>query len=436
MAFRIIPALKVTQPLGVFFLAKFKVSDLLKISFVEALQYRDKAGHLKGTQRKKNELRLKEIARYVDSEEMAFPNTIILAANYTENGETFTGEEGEDGDGEENFDSDTKTEKIVSPLAWTVEQVSGDLYNIIIPSEFPLAAIIDGQHRINAFEYIDKKERLELEVPCSVYFGISNPYQAYLFATINGNQKRVDRSLALEQFGFNVEDEAKKSWTPEKLAVYFSRRLNIERSSPLHKHIKVAPANEQVLFDTPRNDEWTVSTATIVDGILSLISGKPKRDRVEMAQTRLFGRSREMLKEFDDPSAPLRNLYIEYKDEQIYTLLISYFSIVKDVLWSHAKPNSYIIKTVGLLALFDFLKRVVEIKGVNADFKTYLNQLSQADFTDLFFQASGVGRSRIRMVFYIATGFRRKTDKISADFEAKILQIIKLAPLESQLPVK
>lgn len=418
-----------------FFLAKFKIEDLLKISFVETLQYKDSNGHLRGTQRKKNEARLQEIAKYIDSEEMAFPNTIILAANYTEDGETLAGEEDMPEEGED-FDSNTEnSKKTLSPLAWTVEHISGDVYSIVIPSETPLAAIIDGQHRINAFTHINKKERLNLEVPCSVYFGISNPYQAYLFATINGNQKKVDRSLALEQFGFNVEDEARKSWTPEKLAVYFSRRLNIEKSSPLHKHIKVAPGNEQVLFDTPRNDEWTVSTAAIVDGILSLISTKPKRDRVEMAQTRLFGRNREMLREFSD-SSPLRKEYLDSEDEQIYSLIMSFFKVVQDTLWAKAKPNSYIIKTVGLLALFDFLKRILQERERNADFRVYLNQVSDADFTDLFFQASGVGRSRIRMLLYVAAGFRRKTEKISPENEANILRIIKRKPLDSQLLIK
>lgn len=417
-------------------MAKFKAQDLMDISFVEALQYKDKGGHLRGTQRKKNVARLQEIAKYIDSEEMAFPNTIILAANYTEDGETLVGEYSDEDEETEDFDSNTENaKKKLSPLAWTVEQVSGDIYDIIIPSKVPLAAIIDGQHRINAFEYIDKKERLNLEVPCSVYFGISNPYQAYLFATINGNQKRVDRSLALEQFGFNVEDEGKKSWTPEKLAVYFSRRLNIENSSPLHKHIKVAPANEQILFNTPRNDEWTVSTATIVDGVLSLITTKPKRDRVEMAQTRLFGRSREMLEKFSD-SSPLRQLYLNYEDERIYSLIFSYFSLVDKELWSHAKTNSYIIKTVGVLALFDFFKRVLQEIGPEADFKAYLSHVSEADFSDHFFQASGVGRSRIRMLLYFATGFRRKSENLTPDTEANILRITKRKPLDSQLRVK
>lgn len=56
-------------------------------------------------------------------------------------------------------------------------------------------------------------------------------YQAYLFATININQRKVDKSLAYEQFGYNLDDEEPESWAPDKLAVFFTRRLNLNPES-------------------------------------------------------------------------------------------------------------------------------------------------------------------------------------------------------------
>lgn len=194
-------ALKITQPLSDFYITSIKAKNLIDISFSEQLQYIDDTGKLHGNQRKIDSKRLSEIGRYIDSVEMSFPNSIIIAANYNEEGKIIDDES----------------------IRWDFVHVEKNLYKIFIPSNAKLAAIIDGQHRLNGFEekYITDQTRLEVELPCSIFFDLPNSYQAFLFATINGNQKRVDKSLALEQFGFNVEDEPQNSWTPEKLAVYF-----------------------------------------------------------------------------------------------------------------------------------------------------------------------------------------------------------------------
>ena len=78
--FREYPALKVSQPLGDFYVIKINSEDLLSLSFSEPMQYIDEFGKVKGSQRPKDITRLREIARYIDSVEMAFPNSIILAA--------------------------------------------------------------------------------------------------------------------------------------------------------------------------------------------------------------------------------------------------------------------------------------------------------------------------------------------------------------------
>ncbi|MCZ8217396.1 MAG: DGQHR domain-containing protein, partial [Cyclobacteriaceae bacterium] len=180
-------ALKVKQPLGDFYVISISARELLEVSFSEPLRYVDNSGNVKGNQRTKDARRLKEIAKYIDSVEMAFPNSIILSVNYTPQG---------------HITKDT-TER------WRViEENQTGLCKIIAPKKVKLAAIIDGQHRLNAFEFVQKPERFsDLQLTCSIYFDLPNSYQAFLFATINSNQKRVSRSLALEQFGYNVDDE-------------------------------------------------------------------------------------------------------------------------------------------------------------------------------------------------------------------------------------
>src|SRR5690606_7575626 len=182
---------------------------------------------LKGNQRPKDKNRLKSIAKYIDSVEMSFPNSIIIAANYDKN----TGEIVDD-------------EKI----RWSINPIGNDIFEIIIPTNNKLAAIIDGQHRLSAFEYIQNQERKSIELVCAIFFDLSNAYQAFLFATINGNQKKVDKGLALEQFGFNVEDEESSSWTPEKFAVYYCRKLNFKESA-LMGRIKLSYQYSEVLFE-------------------------------------------------------------------------------------------------------------------------------------------------------------------------------------------
>lgn len=383
-------ALKVNQPLGDFYIITISAADLLSISYSEPMQYTDEFGNVKGSQRPEDDKRLKEIAKYIDSVEMAFPNSIILAANYTRNG-TISKDESE---------------------RWQiVEDKKCNTFKIQIPKKVPLAAIIDGQHRLKAFKYVLNSDRFsDLQLVCSIYFDLPNSYQAFLFATINSNQKRVDRSLALEQFGYNVGEENEKAWTPEKFAVFISRKLNISKDdSPLYQHIKVAPLYPENLFKDGIATDWVVSTATIVDGILALISSNPKRDRIEMQQKSfLSGRSREMLLKFTSDSSPLRTAFIEMKDQTIYDTLIAYFKIVDELLWSKAIDKSYIIKTVGIQACFDILKLILKV-NINLDptlidFKKYLIDSSKIDFSDPYFQASGIGRSRIKNAIGLASG--------------------------------
>ena len=380
-------AIKVSQPLCDFYLTSMKAVDLLKVSFSEQLQYHDDQGKLHGSQRKIDSTRLSDIGRFIDSVEMSFPSSIIIAANYNEEGELVDDES----------------------VRWDIEPVNGNLFKILIPTDSKLAAVIDGQHRLQGFgeKYLSNQERLNVDLPVSIFFDLSNPYQAFLFATINGNQRKVDKSLALEQFGFNVEDEPQHSWTPEKLAVYFARRLNF-KDSPIKGHIKIAPKIsaqlQKQIFQTQA--EWTVSTATIVDGILNLISSKPKRDRVEMAQEDIFGRrKRSMVEHFVDKS-PLRHQYLEKEDELIFEIVTNFLSAANQTVWQEFNPRSYIFKTVGVQALFDLLKRILlkEIVTNEASFIGFLSGSLQFDFSKSVIQASGIGRKDIRNALLLGAG--------------------------------
>jgi DNA phosphorothioation-associated DGQHR protein 1 len=390
-----IPVLRVKQPLGEFYITRLPANVLLDLTFSDPLRIRrnGKPGlfyWLKGSQRAESQKRLKEIGRYVDTVEAAFPNSIILAANYDDEGTLIDDES----------------------VRWRVERgTQGDFEWLVIPTEKKLASIIDGQHRLHGFNYATSHKTMDLL--CSVYIDLPTPYQAYLFATINFNQKKVDRSLAYELFGFNVEDEPKDAWSPEKLAVFLCRRLNLEEKSPLHQHIVVAAQDDEVLFQhRPKDVRWVVSTATVVDGILRLISKNPKKDKDAMhRKPAASGRSRRML---EDDSSPMRSLYLEGKDDTVFQLVSDYFAVADSLLFSKATDSSYIFRTVGIQALFDILRLALQERKLltanKEDFGAILHHGSHIDFSEDFFQASGLGRTRIRNAIGLASGLIHRSE--------------------------
>lgn len=388
-----ISAIKIKQPLGDFFIASIKAKDLLEISFSEVLEYKTETGEMKGNQRRINENRLREIGKYIDTAEMTFPNTIILSVNQNENGEIIEDEK----------------------YRWKITR-ENDNFILSFPEGIKTASIIDGQHRINGFKHISNKERLEMDIVCSIFFELPNPYQAYLFATINGNQKQVDKSLALEQFGYFIAKEESISWTPEKLAANINRNLNFSKNSPLFGLIRLAPVYHNEEF-VELNKKWIISTATMMEGILSLFSSNYKRDRIEMLNKPLFGgRSRSMVKAFNDRS-PLRQLYLNNKDKEIEEIIFNFFKLVKDLLWDECKDDSYIKKTVGIQALFNFLKALLSnSREINEEI---FQNIRSIDFEDNYFQASGIGRTRIKNVLLIGSGLMQIDDlKNDSDKEA------------------
>lgn len=349
-----IKAIKVVQPLGEFYIAKIKAGDLLRISTSSVARY-DKNGNLTGNQRPLDSKRLKAIAKFIMSDEMSFPTSILVAANINDKGVIIEDEE----------------------KRWHVEKTNlPDVYDLIVPDNIS-SLIIDGQHRLNAFNYADSDCK-EIELVCSIFIDLPNPYQAYLFATINGNQKRVDKSLALELFGYDVENEPQDTWSPEKLAVYLTRKFNFSKSSPLYQKIKLAPLYSE-LEDLVDKNQWLLSTAAMVEGIMCLISSNPQKDRDMLAMKKNSIWSDKTRKGLTDKGKPvLRHLYIESKDDELYSILEKYFYSVKTILWNNATKDSVILKTIGISVLFDILRNILEQDGVQESYDSYINKISNA----------------------------------------------------------
>ena len=378
------PALEIKQPFDVFYVFKIPAYKLLEIAFTDPIRYNDK-GELVGTQRSLNEeKRVKEIKEFLQGDEAALPNSIILAANYDKNGLNITDDE----------------------RRWRFENG-----NIIIPTGEKLASIIDGQHRLFGFNDANTDTK-EMELLCSVYFDLPNALQAQMFATINTTQVKVDKSLAYIQFGFNADRENIQSWSPDKLAIVLYKKFNKERESPFYNHIKVAPqmSEEMKLQLKEQGKTWMISTATVVDGIVRLISANPRKDKYMLQQIPERDRKRS---ELGDDSSPLRLLYIANQDAVIFTIIMNFFKAAEETVFKFAVANSSITKTVGIQALFDVLRAVLLIdkkdspsfSGINLKqgrFEEILSRVNNIDFSNNFYQFSGVGRKRIADTILLA----------------------------------
>lgn len=257
-----IPAIGVAQPIGEFYICSIPAEALLKIAYSIPASLKREGGmfsNIFGTQRVHSKQRAKQIGAYIDETESTFPNTIILSVNYRADGEY-----------EEN-----------EALRWNASKGTDGCSFLTIPADAQLASIIDGQHRLDGFRHVSKIDRLKMELPCAVYINLPRPYQARIFATININQKRVDKSLAYELFGYDLSESNADKWPPDMLGVYLARVLEGKDGSPFKDHIKLALLEEetdnvgstQVSAENDAGNDWKVSVACIVEGITRLISG-------------------------------------------------------------------------------------------------------------------------------------------------------------------
>lgn len=405
------PALRVEQPIGTFYVTVLPADLLLQVAssdVMSATMNPDGVGYvLSGTQRLVQDRRLTQIADYIDRIDSAFPNSIILAANYNR-------EVGLDVDELEAMEEEEREDANAAAVApdesksWTVDEKPDGCFQITIPSADKLAAIIDGQHRLFAFAKADAATRLDMQLICAVFIDLPKAIQAQIFATINSTQKPVDRSLTYELFGYNVSDEPEEYWTPDKLAVFLARKLATQSSSPLKGKIAVSPKRDEALVALGQQAVWKVSTAVVVDGILRLFSSNPKRDTNAMRTSRAQPRS--VLAMGPKDKSPLRSEFIKVNDALIYAMVENYLKACANLFWQAPAPGSFIIKTVGVQALFDILRKIApeayEAEDLRVPFfEERLRPASTINFADEQFRVpSGSGRSIIRRALEGALG--------------------------------
>lgn len=255
----------VSQPYSDFYVASIPVGKLVDVCYSFPAVYGDDA--LNGVQRGINEKRVRDISLFSLTEGALFPNSIILSANVLSNGEL--------------ADEDH---------CWYIK----DDDTLVVPTSEKCASIVDGQHRLAGLKKALDTGNLDKDfrVVCAIYMELMPPQQAEIFATINFNQQKVDKSLAYQLFGYDLDSTDREYWAPDTLAIYLSRLLNKESNTPFYDRInygmkKVRHGNMEV--------DWHISTSTIVEGISRLISKNPTSDRYQLHEKKLIKNKRNNL---------------------------------------------------------------------------------------------------------------------------------------------
>lgn len=76
-------------------------------------------------------------------------------------------------------------------------------------------------------------------------------------------------------------------------------------------------------------DKWLLSTAAMVEGIMSLISSNPQKDRDLLAMKKNSIWSDKTRGVLPNGKPVLRYLYLASKDDELYSVLEKYFYLLK-----------------------------------------------------------------------------------------------------------
>lgn len=244
-------------------------------------------------QRFLKEKRAIEIAQYLQQPSSLLPNSIILAVNV----------DLDEGD--------------------VVRSNERELAKIVLPRSENSAVILDGQHRVAAFRYLDEQIRRTYELIVTFLIGIPFYQQAELFAIINGKQKAVNRSIINDLFGYapiggnNEELLYEGLMAVSRFCSHVARILNRVSESPWQSKIKMRGPG----------DEGIISQAAVVEYLSALIEPKTLTKRLKVLPV-LYAFFKE-----SDPAgcAALLILYLR----AIQTALPEHWQNPKSLLWKN-----------------------------------------------------------------------------------------------------
>ena len=349
--------IKVSQPLGDFYISKIDGTELFHLSEAEVREMKEKDFERRlGIQRELSTSRVNEIKEYVETADACFPNSVILS---------------------------TRSENIVN-----VERKVDDIYEIELLKSNKTFQIIDGQHRIAGLENYRGMTRFDLNI--SLFLDMDIEQQAILFSTINMKQKTVSKQLSLDLLAMQ------STRNPVKTAHYISRILNSKEECALYKRISPFATNNS-------SDETRITQSNFIQKVVKYISGPDRqfiRDRDALKKREPLVYADEKLKK----QLIFRNMFIDEQDGKIALIINNYFNAVKTT-WPNAwKSDKYVLcRTVGFNALMAYMRDALGV------INKYDVIISEEEFSDVFkrlnineqewervnFDLSGGGQSQV-----------------------------------------
>lgn len=374
----IIPVVKITQPIGSFFIGSLSAQELVSISYSDVRridnEQRDVEKYL-GIQRPLDKDRIKQIKKYLLSPDASFPTGVILAVD------------------QRCTEFDESGQLILKPF-----------YSEFGDEDIPvrrIAKIIDGQHRIAAFvdkdwnfdEILWEQLNCEFQINVVIFIGIDIDEQANIFATVNLAQTKVNKSIVYDLEGLSKTRSPFR--TCHKIAVALD---SADPSSPLYERIKRLGVKTK-----GREHSEPLTQAAFVESLIRLMSQDPFSDRNLLMKNKKLTRidGRELLK------YPFRNLFIEERDADIALIIYNYFSAIRNKwknAWEQTQQEGNILpRSNAFKAFMRYLtKAYLEIVGNEigripsiSEFETVFSDLevSDEDFTSGNFKPGSGGEA-------------------------------------------
>lgn len=373
-----VPVLEVDQPIGRFYVGVMSARDLLDVSYTDMRTIESDLDQYVGIQRTLSTKRVKEIADFIQSIDATFPTSVVLAVR---------------GDCAELIETDGVTRLRI------FEGAGGDDEKKV--SLGATASILDGQHRVEGLKASGRLD--DFQVPVSIFVDADIADQAYIFATVNLAQTKVNKSLV-----YDLLDYA-KARSPQKSAHDIAVALDKYENSPFFKIIKRLGAA------TPGRTGETLAQATVVNGILPLISKNPEQDRYNLAKGK-----RVIADDATYEETPLRHLWLADRDADIAKILLQYFLAIKETwprAWDSREKGQILARTNGFRAFIRLFKNIYlkEKPTLNEgdpvvtanQFRAHLRKssLTDADFNSSTFAPGTSGETalykRLREELYI-----------------------------------
>jgi DGQHR domain-containing protein len=293
--------------------------QLLEICQFDFRQIKENNGikEFMGIQRKLRDDRVKEIRTYIGTDDASFPTSIVISVD--ERCASFAGE----GDGQR---------LLLQPYQDPEDP------EIVIPFR-GLAKIIDGQHRLKAFE----GTAFNWQLSVNIFIGIEEGTQAMIFSKVNLAQTKVNKSIVYDLFSLD------RDRSPEKTSHEIVVNLNTIPDSPFFQKVKrLGSATDGVFGET-------LSQATVVKGILPYITKDPLTDRD-------IGRRIGVWPDRGQEDFEKRIFYPFFQrreDHKILAILINFFSAISEQwpdAWAFTGKGAVLSKTNGFNGAIRFLR--------------------------------------------------------------------------------